>query len=89
MKRISNTKKDISLNLAKKTGFSYLLSCKLTNDLLETIISEIKNHKLMECEKPKASIPPWLLTTGPFNPKKIAPLYFLGSSFSLNFFKAK
>ena len=47
MKKISNTKKDISLNLAKKTGFSYLLSSKLTNDLLETIISEIKNHKLI------------------------------------------
>ena len=29
------------------------------------------------------------LTTGPFNPKKIAPLYFLGSSLFLNFFKEK
>ena len=47
MKRISNTKKDISLNLSKKTGFSYLLSSKLTNDLLETIICEIKNNKLI------------------------------------------
>ena len=34
-----------------------------------------------------ASIPPWLFTTGPFNPKNIAPLYFLGSNLSLNFLK--
>ena len=34
-------------------------------------------------------MPPWLFTTGPFNPNKIAPLYFLGSSLSLNFFKEK
>ena len=47
MKRISNTKKDISLHLSKKTGFSYLLSNKLTNDLLEAIITEIKNDKLI------------------------------------------
>ena len=47
MKRVSNTKKDISLSLSKKTGFSYSLSSKLTNDLLETIISEIKNDKLI------------------------------------------
>ncbi len=46
MKRISNTKKDISLNLSKITGFPYTLSNKLTNDLLETIIGEIKNNKL-------------------------------------------
>ena len=44
MKRISNTKKDISLHLSKKTGFSYLLSNKLTNDLLEALISVIKNN---------------------------------------------
>ena len=36
-----------------------------------------------------ASVDPWLLTTGPFKPKNIAPLNFLGSNFSLNFFKAK
>ena len=47
MKRISNTKKDISLHLSKKTGFSYLLSNKLINDLLEAIISVIKNDKLI------------------------------------------
>ena len=47
MKRITNTKKHISLNLSKKTGFSYSLSKKLTNDLLETIIYEIKNNKLI------------------------------------------
>tara|TARA_Y100000768_G_C23894633_1_gene641934 strand:+ start:274 stop:558 length:285 start_codon:yes stop_codon:yes gene_type:complete len=47
MKRISSTKKDISLNLSKKTGFPYSLSNKLTNDLLETIIYQIKNDKLI------------------------------------------
>ena len=34
-------------------------------------------------------MPPWLLTTRPFNPNKIAPLYLRGSSFSLNSFKEK
>ena len=33
-------------------------------------------------------MPPWLFTR-PFNPKKIAPLYFLGSSFDLNFLRGK
>ena len=47
MKRISNTKKDISLNLSKITGFPYSLSNKLNNDLLDTIICEIKNKKLI------------------------------------------
>ena len=47
MKRISNTKKDISLNLSKITGFPYSLSYKLNNDLLDTIICEIKNNKLV------------------------------------------
>ena len=47
MKKISNTKKDISLNLSKITGFPYSLSNKLTNDLLDTIICEIKNKKLI------------------------------------------
>ena len=47
MKRISNTKKDISLKLSKKTGFPHSLSNKLINDLLETIICEIKNDKLI------------------------------------------
>ena len=47
MKRISNTKKDISLNLSKITGFPYSLSNKLINDLLDTIICEIKNNKLI------------------------------------------
>ena len=47
MKRISNTKKDISLNLSKITGFPYSLSNKITNDLLDTIICEIKNNKLI------------------------------------------
>ena len=36
-----------------------------------------------------ASVDPWLFTTGPFNPKKIAPLNFRGSNFSLNLFKLK
>ena len=47
MKRISNTKKDISLNLSKITGFPYSLSNKLNNDLLDTIICEIKNKRLI------------------------------------------
>ena len=47
MKRISNTKKDISLNLSKITGFPYSLSNKLNNDLLDAIICEIKNKKLI------------------------------------------
>ena len=47
MNRISNTKKDISLNLSKITGFPYSLSNKLTNDLLDTLIYEIKNNKLI------------------------------------------
>jgi|TARA_B100002052_G_scaffold289351_1_gene306638 nucleoid DNA-binding protein len=47
MKRTSNTKKDISLNLSKITGFPYSLSNKLNNDLLDTIICEIKNKKLI------------------------------------------
>ena len=44
MKRISNTKKDISLHLSKKTGFSYLLSNKLTNDLLEALKVHDSDH---------------------------------------------
>ena len=32
-------------------------------------------------------MPPWLLTTGDLKPNKIAPLYDLGSSFFLKFFK--
>ena len=47
MKRTSNTKKDISLNLSKITGFPYSLSNKLNNDLLDTIICEIKNKRLI------------------------------------------
>ena len=47
MKRISNTKKVISLNLSKITGFPYSLSNKLNNDLLDTIICEIKNKRLI------------------------------------------
>ena len=47
MKKIFNAKKNISLHLSKKTGFSYLLSNKLINDLLEAIISVIKNDKLI------------------------------------------
>jgi len=29
---------------------------------------------LIDCAKPRASIDPWLFTTGPLTPKKIAPL---------------
>jgi len=32
-------------------------------------------------------VPPWLLITGESKPNKIAPLYNLGSSFFLNFFR--
>ena len=39
--------------------------------------------------KTQESVEPWLLTTGPFKPRKIAPLNFLGSSLALNFFKLK
>ena len=38
----------------------------------------------IELKNPKASVEPWLFTTGPCNPKNIAPLYFLGSNFFLN-----
>ena len=41
----------------------------------------------IELEKPIKSVPPWLLTTGVSSPMKIAPLYNLGSSLFLNFFK--
>ena len=46
-------------------------------------------HTSNEFEKPIKSVPPWLFTTGVSNPKNIAPLNFLGSNFSLNFFKLK
>ena len=39
-------------------------------------------------QKPKASVPPWLLTTIPFKPNKTAPLYFRGSIIVLNLFNA-
>ena len=42
-------------------------------------------HTFIEWANPIRSVAPWLLTTGLSSPKKIAPLYFLGSSFSLNF----
>ena len=45
--------------------------------------------KLNRVENPKPSVPPWLFTTGPVKPKKIAPLYFLGSRRSLNLFSEK
>ena len=36
-----------------------------------------------------ASVPPWLFTTGPFKPKKMAPLYLRGSNLDLNFLSEK
>jgi integration host factor subunit alpha len=39
------TKNDITLNLKKKTGYSFLLSKKLTNDFINILIHNIYNKK--------------------------------------------
>ena len=47
----------------------------------------IRLQTSIELEKPMKSVPPWLFTTGESRPINIAPLYNLGSSLFLNFFK--
>ena len=45
-------------------------------------------HIFIEWVIPIASVEPWLLITGPFNPNNIAPLYILGSNLFLKSFNA-
>ena len=45
MNKKNLTKNDITLNLKKKTGYSFLLSKKLTNDFINILIHNIYNKK--------------------------------------------
>ena len=46
MKKNSLIKKDLIINLSKKTGFPAVLSKKLINDLLMTLISILKESNI-------------------------------------------
>ena len=46
MNKKNLTKKDITLDLKNKTGFSFLLSKKLTNDFIDILIHNISYREL-------------------------------------------